>query len=142
MNSQIQRGRAGKRALTAALALATGAGLTACQTIDIQFAPHALLMGRVHATQETGDPVVIVALDGASGRIVHRVFLEKQRSFSLRVPTGTYKLFAFADHDRNGKLDDGEASSALYALATPVRAYDRLELPTIEIRARRALAAR
>jgi hypothetical protein len=142
MNSHIQRGRAGKRALARALALATGAGLTACQTIDIQFAPHALLTGRVHAAQDSGGPVVIVALDGASGRVVHRAFLETERSYSLRVATGTYKLFAFADHDRNGALDDGEACSPLYALATPVRAYERLELPTIEIRARRALAAR
>jgi hypothetical protein len=143
MNPVTQRGRAPGRALTAALALATAStagGLTACKTIDIQFAPHGILEGRVNAAKDDGDPVVIVALDGRNGKMVHRAFLESQRSYSMRVPAGSYKLFAFADHDRNGRLDDGEMSSVLYALATPVRAYDRIELPTIEIRARRALA--
>ncbi len=134
--------RAVKAALTLVLASACWS-LTGCQTIDItQPALSGVLSGRVTTPTAAGEPVVVVAIDRASGKVAHRAFLEAQRQYALPVRSGTYKLFAFEDLDGDGALDRDEPASVLYSIATPVNANDKVEMPPLRIRAARTLARR
>jgi hypothetical protein len=92
-----------------------------------------LLSGRIEA-QADAVPLVVVAVDRDTHRIVHRLFLEQARVFRLPLQPGNYRLYAFADADRDGALDPDEARSDRYLLATRLRAGDRLELPTLRVR--------
>jgi phosphate/sulfate permease len=106
------------------LALATTAAWPA--------ATSALLVGSVSSTAISA-PIVVVALDRRAGKIVHRTFLETQRGFRMAVAPGSYKLYAFADANRNGVREPTEAVSVMYAIASPLRAGEELELPVLAI---------
>jgi hypothetical protein len=93
----------------------------------------ALLVGSVSPVTESSTPIVVVALDRHAGRVVQRTFLETKRDFRMAMRPGHYKVYAFADANRNGKRDAGEASSVLYSISTPLRAGEQLELPAITI---------
>lgn len=135
-----------KRVVQAALALTlagAGGSLTGCQTIDItQPALNGMLTGRVTTPAVGNEPVVVVAIDRASGKVAHRAFLEAQRDYSIRVRSGSYQLFAFEDRDRDGVRGATEPVSLLYTIATPVRANDKVEMPPLTIRTARTLARR
>jgi hypothetical protein len=94
----------------------------------------ALLIGSVSSVGETSAPIVVVAVDQKAGRVLHRTFLEKNRAFRMPMVPGRYKLYAFADANRNGVRDANEASSVMYAIATPLRAGEQIELPALKIR--------
>jgi len=94
----------------------------------------ALLVGSVSSVGESSVPIVVVAVDQNAGRIVHRTFLETKRAFRMPMMPGRYKLYAFADANRNGVRDPSEATSVLYAIATPLRAGEQIELPALRIR--------
>jgi len=93
----------------------------------------ALLVGSVSSAGEKSVPIVVVALDRNAGRVVHRTFLETQRTFHMPMTPGRYKLYAFADSNRNGVRDTGEAVSVMYDLVTPLRAGEQIELPALRI---------
>ena len=82
-------GRAGvRRALRVALALTTAGicvSLAACQTVRGS-AADGTFIGSLGVAPKVDGPFVVVAVDGASGDIVHRVFLGKERRFELNVP--------------------------------------------------------
>jgi len=96
-------------------------------------ATSALLVGSVSSSAALSAPIVVVALDRRAGKIVHRTFLETQRSFRMAVAPGSYKLYAFADTNRNGVRESTEAVSVMYAIASPLRAGEELELPALTI---------
>lgn len=114
------------RTAAASMILALTAA-TACPA-----ATSALLVGSVSSTAISA-PIVVVALDRRGGKIVHRTFLETQRGFRMAVAPGSYKLYAFADVNRNGVRDPAEAVSVMYAIASPLRAGEQLELPALTI---------
>jgi hypothetical protein len=100
--------------------------------------PHATataeLRGRVSATTEGTAPIVVVTIDRDARKIMHRAFLATDRIYALPVPAGHYKVYAFMDRNRDGALGAQEPRSVVYALASGLRAGDRLELPTLTIR--------
>jgi hypothetical protein len=134
-----------RRALRAALALTTAGicvSLAACQTTG-SYAADGTFIGRLSTAPRVDGPFVVIAVDGASDKIVHRAFLGKDHRFELDLPAGNYKLYAFVDSDGNGHSGADEAMSAMYAVTTPLRANDRIELPALEIGAvRGVLSAR
>ena len=91
----------------------------------------ATLSGRVLTNSSA--PVVIVAVDRATGRIVHRCFLERAGEFRMPLDPGRYGFYAYADQNRDGLRDAGDTWSPLYVLAEPLRAGDQLELPPLAI---------
>jgi len=93
----------------------------------------ALLIGSVSSAGEDSAPIVVVALDRNAGRVVHRTFLETKRAFHMPMVPGKYKFYAFADANRNGVRDAGEAASVMYALTAPLRAGEQVEMPAIRI---------
>lgn len=96
-------------------------------------ATFALLVGSVSSAGEKSVPIVVVALDRNAGRVVHRAFLETKRTFRMPITPGRYKLYAFADANRNGVRDTGEAVSVVYNLVTPLRAGEQVEMPALRI---------
>ena len=96
-------------------------------------ATSALLVGSVSSSAAISGPIVVVALDRHAGRIVQRTFLETRRDFHMPVAPGSYKLYAFADSNRNGVRESTEAVSVMYAIASPLRAGEQLELPALRI---------
>jgi hypothetical protein len=96
-------------------------------------ATSALLVGSVSSSAAISAPIVVVALDRRAGKVVHRTFLETQRGFRMPVAPGSYKLYAFADTNRNGVRESTEAVSVMYAIASPLRAGEELELPALRI---------
>jgi hypothetical protein len=92
----------------------------------------AKLSGRVLASSSA--PIVIVAVDRQTGRIVHRCFLDRPGEFHMPLDPGRYGLFAYSDENRDGIRNVGDPSSPLYVLAAPVRSGDQLELPPLAIR--------
>jgi hypothetical protein len=93
----------------------------------------ALLVGSVSTAGESSVPIVVVALDRKADRVVHRTFLETKRAFRMPLVPGRYKLYAFADANRNGVRDPSELTSVMYAIATPLRAGELIELPALRI---------
>ena len=129
------------------LAAAGALALGACATPDASLTARqhdstGLLLGRVSFPSQLAAPIVVVALDRKSGKIVHRAFLETDRTFRMPMAAGYYKFFAFADENRDGALGAGEPSSYLYSLSNEIRARQELELPTLHVQARASVAAR
>jgi hypothetical protein len=93
----------------------------------------ALLVGSVSSSAANTGPIVVVALDRRAGKILQRTYLETQRNFRMVVAPGSYKLYAFADSNRNGVREPTEAVSLMYAIASPLRAGEQLELPALRI---------
>ena len=93
----------------------------------------ALLVGSVSSSAAISTPIVVVALDRRAGKVVHRTFLETQRGFRIPLVPGSYKVYAFADANRNGIRESTEAASVMYAIASPLRAGEELELPALRI---------
>ena len=96
-------------------------------------ATFALLVGKVSADTDMNTSIVVLAVD-SHGKVAHRVFLESKRAFQMPLAPGSYKLYAFADANRDGRRGADEAVSVMYTLATPVRAGEMLELPAFDIR--------
>lgn len=127
-----------RRALRAALALTTAGlciSLAACQSTGAVrgHVEDGTFVGRVSAMPRSDGPFVVVAVDRATGEIVHRAFLGKNRQFKFNVPAGNYKFYAFVDADHNGHSGDNESMSALYNLTTTLRGNDLIELPAFVI---------
>jgi hypothetical protein len=93
----------------------------------------ALLLGSVSVAADQTSPIVVLAVDGA-GNVAHRVYLESKRVFRIPLVPGSYKFYAFADSNRDGRRGAGEAVSVVYALDKPLRAGEMLELPAFAIR--------
>jgi hypothetical protein len=88
----------------------------------------------VSASTAVASPVVVMVVNRNTGKVAQRVFLESKRAFQMPVLPGNYRFYAFADANRNGLRDAGEAVSVAYALTSPLRAGEMLELPTFELR--------
>jgi hypothetical protein len=116
------------RAVTAGFCLA----FAGCQALDQPRSMNAELRGQV--TWPENAPIVVVAFERGASRIAHRAFLAGDRSFALPLTAGLYKIYAFADQDRDGSLGAGEPRSQMYALASPLRAGERRELPPLSLR--------
>jgi hypothetical protein len=95
---------------------------------------YALLLGSVSASTAVASPVVVMVVNRNTGKVAQRAFLESKRAFQMPVLPGNYRFYAFADANRNGLRDAGEAVSVAYALTSPLRAGEQLELPAFEIR--------
>ncbi len=118
---------------------AAGMALAACQALESP--KTARLKGSVDAERTIAGPFVIAAYDRANRRIAHRVYLEHPGDFDMLIDEGQYKFVAFADLDRDGQLGAGEPVSVRMNLAAAVRAGDRLEIPTLQVRAGQAVAS-
>lgn len=94
---------------------------------------YALLTGSVSASSEMSAPIVVMAVDRVTGKVVQRVFLDKNRSFHMPLVPGDYRFYAFADTNRDGLRESGESVSVAYKLSTPLRAGEQLELPVLNI---------
>lgn len=114
--------------LAAAVLLASLAG---CQTLPDT---RGVLFGSVNAPDEVAGPFVVAALDRNDGSIRHRVFVEQQGEFKMRLDAGAYKFIAFADTNRDGLLDSGEPVSVRMALKTPIHEGDMLAIPALNVR--------
>jgi hypothetical protein len=108
--------------------------VTGCQTLPDT---RGVLFGSVNAPDEVAGPFIVAAIDRNDGSIRHRVFVEQQGDFKMRLDAGAYKFIAFADNDRDGLLGSGEPVSVRMALKTPIHEGDMLALPALEIRDRR-----
>ncbi|HLA73218.1 MAG TPA: hypothetical protein VK624_17045 [Steroidobacteraceae bacterium] len=120
----------------AALMASAATVLTFAAAAAQSSATFALLVGSVSSAGESSVPIVVVALDrkaDRADRVVHRTFLESKRAFRMPLVPGRYKLYAFADTNRNGVRDTGEAVSVMYNLVTPLRAGEQIELPALRI---------
>ena len=94
---------------------------------------YALLLGSVSAGTDMRTPIVVLAVD-SHGKVAHRVFLESRHAFQMPLAPGSYKFYAFADANRDGRRGADEAASVMYTLATPLRAGEMGELPALDIR--------
>ena len=94
---------------------------------------YALLLGSVSVGADMTTPVVVLAMDD-NGKVAHRVFLESKHAFQIPLVPGSYKFYAFADANRDGRRGADEAVSVLYTLATPLRAGEMIELPAFDLR--------
>jgi hypothetical protein len=125
---------------TLARIAATGAcaALAACQSPGIvgsrTGATPGIVQGRVKSAGAESTPVVIVALDRASGHVAQRAYLPGPGEYAMPMTAGHYKLYAFADLDGNGTRGGGEPSSPTYSISGELRPGDRLELPALELR--------
>jgi hypothetical protein len=116
--------------LAAAVALTSFAG---CQTLPDT---RGVLFGSVNASDQVAGPFIVAAIDRNDGSIRHRVFVEQEGEFKMRLEAGAYKFIAFADTNRDGLLDSSEPVSVRMSLKTPVSQGDILALPALEIRNR------
>lgn len=130
-----------RRAAVMLTAAAAAIALAACQGAP---APSATgtLVGHVKFTSKLASPIVVVAVDKSTGRVVHRAFLESNRAFRLPMDAGRYKFFAFADVNRDGELEPNEPVSVVYSLADEIRVGESLELPTLDVKPALQYAAR
>ncbi|MEJ0084771.1 MAG: hypothetical protein WDO72_03770 [Pseudomonadota bacterium] len=94
---------------------------------------YALLLGSVSNGTDRTAPIVVLAVD-SRGNVAHRVFLESKHVFQMPLVPGSYKFYAFADENRDGRRGTDEAVSAMYRLAAPLRAGEIVELPAFDIR--------
>ena len=129
-----------RRTLARIAATGAVAALAACQTQVAQERPSGTVLGRVR-TFESGGPLMVVAVDGATGKVAHRAFLESQRAFSMRLYSGTYKFYACADDDRDGHCGATEQRTVRYSLKGNVSAGDVIQLPTFDLGRRQTIAA-
>ena len=137
MTSLSQRGAAA-RTLKKSLLVSILGGCTAvagCASAVTVPPTAGELVGRVADDLSANGPVVVVAIDQSSGKIAHRAFLESESYYHLLVPAGKYKVFAFADANRDGVRDSDEVTSVLYAISTRVGPTERIEVPTLRVRA-------
>jgi hypothetical protein len=118
--------------LAAAVLLTSLAG---CQTLPDT---RGVLFGSVNAPDEIAGPFIVAAIDRKDGSIRHRVFVEQQGEFKMRLNAGAYKFIAFADSNRDGQLDSSEPVSVRMALKTPIHEGDMLALPAFNVRAQAA----
>lgn len=95
---------------------------------------YALLMGSVSTGTATPSPVVLMIVNRNTGKVAQRAFLESKRTFQIPLVPGNYRFYVFADANRNGVRDPQEAVSVAYALRSPLRAGEQLELPAFDIR--------
>ena len=114
--------------------------LPGCQALNVDRStrerdPGGILYGRITAAVQIPGPFVVEAIDRERGTIAHRVFIEQQGTFQMRIGAGAYKFIAFADQDRDGHFDRSEPVSVRMALDSPIRAGDVIELPALDIRA-------
>jgi hypothetical protein len=144
MTSLTPRGAAARALKNSILVSIVGActAVAGCATAKPATPRAGVLVGRVADDFSKNGPVVVVAIDQATGKIAHRAFLENHSYYSLIVPTGKYKVFAFADANRDGVRDSGELTSVLFAVSTRVGPTERIELPTLRTREAVALASR
>lgn len=129
-------GHAWRRRLAQIAATGACAALAACQSPGIGAAKvHApgVITGRVKGLGTNSGPLVIVAVDRDSGRVAQRAFLARGDDYAIPMTAGRYKLYAFADLDRNGARSVGEPASLFYSISGDVKAGDRLELPALEL---------
>jgi hypothetical protein len=137
MTSLSQR-RAAARTLKKSLLVAILGGcatVAGCASAVIIPSDAGELVGHVAGDLSANGPVVVVVIDQASGKIAHRAFLESESYYHLPVPPGKYKVFAFADANRDGVRDSDEVASVLYAISTRVGPTERIEVPTLRVRA-------
>jgi hypothetical protein len=99
--------------------------------------PSGVLLGRVVAPAQVPGPFIVQAIDREQGTITQRVFVERQGAFEMHIAAGTYKFVAFADRNRDGRLDRSEPVSIRMSLDSPIRAGDVIALPTLNVRAPR-----
>jgi hypothetical protein len=132
-----------RRALARAAATGAVAALAACQTTIAHERPTGRVFGRVNNDAAPGTPVVVFAFERGTGQVVHRVFLEKTAAFSMPLHSGSYKFYACADTNRDGRCGEGEARSALYSLTNEIQPGDLIQMPSFTLNRRaRAIAAR
>ncbi len=113
--------------------------LTGCQVLNLDHSaserePSGLLYGRITAAAQVSGPFIVEAIDRERGTIAHRVFIEQEGAFRMRIDAGAYKFIAFADHNRDGRFDRSEPVSVRMALDSPIRDGDVIELPALDIR--------
>jgi hypothetical protein len=144
MTSLTRRGAAARTLKNSLLVSIVGActAVAGCATPATTTPREGVLVGRIASDFSANGPVVVVAIDQASGKVAHRAFLENESYYHLIVPTGKYKVFAFADANRDGVRDAGEVASVLYAVSTRVGPTERIEVPTLNTRAAFDVAAR
>ena len=114
--------------------------LAGCQGLDARRdararEPSGLLLGRIAAPGQVSGPFIVQAIDRQQGTVAQRLFVEQQGAFEMRIAAGAYKFVAFADRNRDGRLDRNEPVSIRMSLDSPIRAGDVLALPTLDIRA-------
>ena len=86
-------------------------------------------------------PLLVLAFDRGTGKVAHRAFLESQRAFSMRLYSGSYKFYACADDNRDGRCGSSENRSVMYALADDVHAGEIIQLPSFRLRTADNVAA-
>jgi hypothetical protein len=123
---------------TLARLAATGAitALAACQTTGTgaRTGPSSgVVLGRVKGNVDQS-ALVVVAIDRASGRIAQRAFLARSNYYAMPMTAGRYKLYAFADRDRNGVRGASEPASLVYSMADDLRSGERIELPAFVLK--------
>jgi hypothetical protein len=116
--------------VAAAVVLSSLAG---CQTLPDT---RGILFGSVIASDQVAGPFIVAAIDRDDGSIRHRVFVEQEGEFKMRIDAGAYKFIAFADTNRDGLLDSNEPVSVRMALKTRITAGDMMAIPVLEIRDR------
>ena len=111
--------------------------LAACQTSPTVGARSGVspgvVLGRVKGNADQTS-LVVVAIDRDTGRVAQRAFLAHSSYYALPMSAGRYKLYAFADLDRNGLRSADEPASLMFSMADDVHAGERIELPTMALR--------
>lgn len=99
-----------RRLLLPGLALVAGCTLVTLRQESREFEASTVLTGRVHCPPDTIAPVVVVAasLDGPVPQPVHHTRLHECGGYELLVADGRHAVLAFADTNRNDRLDPGE----------------------------------
>ena len=121
-----------RRALAHIAATGAVVALAACQTPIAHERPTGTVLGRVNANGSAA-PVMVLAVDRGTGRIVHRAFLGKRTAFSMPLTAGNYKFYACADADRDGVCGSDEQRSVLYSLSNAVTPGAIIQMPTFRL---------
>jgi hypothetical protein len=126
-----------RRRLAQVAASGACVALAACQTNAAVGArpgvSPGVVLGRVKANADHTS-LVVVAIDRDTGRVAQRAFLTHSSYYALPMSAGHYKLYAFADLDRNGLRGVDEPSSLMFSMADDVHSGERIELPTMNLR--------
>jgi hypothetical protein len=134
------RQSAWRRALAHIAATGAVVALAACQTHVAHERPTGTVLGRVNANGSAA-PVMVLALDRGTGKIVHRAFLGKRTAFSMPLTAGSYKFYACADADLDGVCGSAEPRSVLYSLSKPVMPGEIIQMPTFRLARPQTVAA-
>jgi hypothetical protein len=131
-----------RRTLARIAAAGTVAALAACQTNVAHERPTGTVLGRVRTPVTEHSPVLVLAVDRGTGRIAHRAFLTGGTAFSMRLYSGSYKFFACADANADGRCNIDETRSVTYSLSNRVQPGDVIQMPSFTLSRRERIAAR